>query len=217
MTYRAVLFDLDGTLLDTLRDLGEAMNAALAELGFDGHPLQAYRRYVGDGVAELCRRALPDDARDQRTVDCCVAAMQRSYGECWARTSRPYTGVPELLDALCARGLALAVLSNKPHDMTTRLVAHLLGAQYFSAVLGARPDLARKPDPAGAVTIARRLGVEPRTMVYVGDTSTDMLTARAAGMFAVGALWGFRDERELRESGAQALAGEPLDVLRLVA
>jgi phosphoglycolate phosphatase len=214
--FRAVLFDLDGTLLDTLADLGESMNAALAEIGAPGHRLDAYRRFVGDGVAKLAERALPEGRRDEATIGACVSAMGRIYGARWDRKTRPYPGIEETVEALRARGIAAAVLSNKPHDLTRAVVARFFPPDAFAAVEGARPDAARKPDPGAALAIAARLAVAPADVLYVGDTNTDMQTAVRAGMYAVGALWGFRDAAELAASGAQELISTPGEVLELL-
>jgi len=161
----------------------------------------------------LARRALPPDRRDADTVSACVTRMREVYGRRAASKTRPYEGIPALLDALDTRGIAKAVLSNKPHDLTVELVAGLLGRWNFAAVFGERPGVPRKPDPAGALEVAARLELAPAAIVYVGDTPTDIATARAAGMRAVGAAWGFRSEAELREAGADQIARHPADVL----
>jgi phosphoglycolate phosphatase len=212
--YDAILLDLDGTLLDTLADLGESMNEILASLGHPTHELEAYKRFVGDGVANLVRRSLPPAvATDEEVVERCVLAMRRIYGGRWDRMTRPYPGIPELLDALAGRGLAMAILSNKPDDLTRMVVARFLPAWPFAAVVGAKPDVPRKPDPTAALAIARALGREPSRFLYLGDTNTDMVTASAAGMYGLGALWGFRTADELLASGARALVEKPRNVL----
>lgn len=216
MPIRAALFDLDGTLLDSLDDLADSMNAALESLGFPPHPVAAYRLFVGDGVEALARRALPRGPHTDALVAECVTAMRAAYERRWNEKSRPYDGIPELLDALSSRALPMAILSNKPDDFTRRIVESLFAAWRFAVVRGARAGTPRKPDPAGALEVARALGVRPEHVLYVGDTDTDMKTARAAGMFAVGCTWGFRTERELSEAGALALVHSPLDCLALL-
>jgi len=216
MKFDAVLFDLDGTLLDTIEDLADSMNAVLEQLGCPTHDVEAYKRFVGDGVDTLARRTLPGDKVDPQTVEYCVRAMSQQYAKRWNKKTRPYDGIPQLLDGLTARGLRMAVLSNKPHEFTTLCVEQLLPKWRFEAVLGVSDGVARKPDPSGALRIARLMQLDPCRFLYLGDTNTDMLTARAAGMYAVGAAWGFRSARELLETGAQALARGPLDVLPLL-
>jgi phosphoglycolate phosphatase len=212
----AALFDLDGTLLNTLEDLADAGNAVLADMGFPLHPTDAYRYLVGDGVEVLGRRALPAEQVHDESLRHFVSEMRRVYAQCSTNKTRPYDGVPEMLDRFTEKGLPIAILSNKPDDSTKELVEALLPGRPFEVVQGARADVPRKPDPAAALQIAQRLGVPPADFLYLGDTGTDMRTASAAGMFAVGALWGFRDEKELREGGAQTLVKHPSDVTVLL-
>lgn len=216
MSFRAVLFDLDGTLLDSLADIGESMNAALVEHGYPSHPIAAYKRMVGDGVAMLTRRALPEGHRDDETIAACARAMRRVYAERWRTETRPYAGIHDLVDELRKRGMVLAVLSNKPDDFTRTVIEHYFGSGRFARVVGERAGIPRKPDPAAALTIARELDVEPADWLYVGDTDTDMRTAVGARMHPVGAAWGFRPVEELTRSGAREIADHPADVLRIL-
>jgi phosphoglycolate phosphatase len=213
---RAVLFDLDGTLLDTLEDLADATNAALARMGLPTHDLDLFRHLVGDGAERLTRRALPEDRQDPETVTSCFDAVREEYARCWDRKTRPYPGVPELLDVLAERRILTAILSNKDDDFTRLTAERLLSGHGFALVQGALPDVPLKPFPDAALDIARRLGVPPGEFLYLGDTGTDMQTARAAGMYAVGALWGFRDREELLGAGAQALIAHPSELLALL-
>ncbi|MCX6908944.1 MAG: HAD family hydrolase [Verrucomicrobia bacterium] len=215
MKYKAVLFDLDGTLLDTLEDLADSMNASLARVGAPPHPVANYRYFVGDGVLTLCHRVLPADRRDEATIKAAAAAMRDEYGQRWAAKTRPYPGIPELLDALTARGVAMAVLSNKNNDFTKLCVEKLLGRWRFDAVQGLDETIHKKPDPSGALSVAQRLKLAPADFLYLGDTNTDMKTAVAAGMFPVGALWGFRTAEELTTHGAKVLIAQPMDLLAL--
>lgn len=214
--FRAALFDLDGTLLDTLRDLGESMNTVLQRRGWPTHPIDAYRWFVGEGASALVARSFPEAHRDDATVKAGLAEYRAVYERHWNAHTRPYDGIPEMLDALAARGMALGILSNKPHGMTVRCVEGYLAHWHFACVLGQRDAVARKPDPAGALEAARLLGHAPEHILYLGDTATDMDTARAAGMFAVGATWGFRPETELRAHHALAIVHHPREVLSLV-
>ncbi|MDO8472191.1 MAG: HAD-IA family hydrolase [Dehalococcoidia bacterium] len=216
MAYRAVLFDLDGTLLDTLKDLADCCNRVLRDRGMSQHPLEAYRHFIGDGREALVRRILPADRRDPATVAQAVSSMDDDYSLHWADATRPYPGIPDLLKALTERGVAMAVISNKPDEFTRQAVSQLLAEFRFSAVVGARPAVPNKPDPAAALEIARGLGVKPSEVLFLGDTDIDMKTARAAGMRPVGALWGFRDAAELLAGGADALLRTPTDLLKML-
>ena len=213
--YKAIIFDLDGTLIDSAADVGDAVNRVLAESGFSVHPTASYYHFMGDGAVELMRRALPEEIRSPETIQAGVAAFFREYEGNWHHKSRPYPGIPGMLDGLTERGLRLSVLSNKPHRFTTRVVETLLSGWTFAAVLGQRDGVPRKPDPAGALDITDQLGLSPPEILFLGDTPVDMKTATAAGMFAVGACWGFRSARELAASGAGCLIEHPRELLRL--
>lgn len=206
---RAVIFDLDGTLLDTLDDLADSGNAALNTLGFPTHPADSYRWFVGLGVAEMARRMLPEAARDDATVVRASTLLVEEYKQRWKAKTRPYGGVPEMLEALRAAGLPLCVLSNKPQGFTEITVRQFFPDFPFRMVCGARPEVPSKPHPAGALAIASELGLAPGAFCFVGDSSTDMKTARGAGMLPVGVLWGFRPESELVENGARLLVAAP--------
>jgi len=209
----AILFDLDGTLLDTLDDLADSMNAVLARFGRPAQPVDDYRYHVGDGVRKLALRALRAADGDESHIDAAIDAMRDEYLKRWSDKTKLYEGVPELLDDLRRRRIPLAVLSNKPDDFTQLMVAHFFGPECFAVVRGVRNGVPRKPDPAGALAVADELHIPPARFLYLGDTNTDMRTALDAGMRPVGALWGFRTEDELRSSGAAAVLARPLDLL----
>lgn len=212
----AVIFDLDGTLLDTLADLADSGNAVLAALGLPQHQKDAYRYFVGLGIEELVRRMLPEDRRDPATIQEAGALTASEYKRRWKDKTRPYDGVLELLKGLRERGLPASVLSNKPQHYTDLTVDEFFPGRPFRFVRGARPEVPNKPHPAGALALAKELNLTPGTIVFVGDTATDMKTARGAGMLPVGALWGFRDEAELRENGALHIIARPADLLALL-
>lgn len=217
MNTKAALFDLDGTLLDTIEDLADSMNAALLELGFPGHSVSDCKTLVGEGVEHFARCALPvREAADDRALARCVRLMRAEYRTRWARKTRPYDGIPALLDELASRGLKLAVLSNKADDFTRMMVSHYFPGTSFESVVGARPGRATKPDPAPALEVASALGVPPAEMIFLGDTKTDMETASRAGMIPIGALWGFRSAEELLQSGARYLIGRPAELLSFI-
>lgn len=214
--FQAIIFDLDGTLLDTLTDIANSVNTVLAELGCPTHPVDTYRYFVGDGTDALVQRVLPKDRRDATDLDEFLRAVTDQYSKRWADTTRPYPDIPELLSALEKRGLPKAVLSNKPHELTQIIVDKLLSDWSFSPVRGRVSSIPRKPDPVGALQIAKQLDIPPSRFLYLGDTNTDMQTAIAAGMFPAGALWGFRTADELLQNGAKSLIEKPLEVLAIL-
>ncbi len=216
MQFKAILFDLDGTLLDTLEDLGNSVNRVLAEKGFPTHDLDRYRYFVGDGALMLITRALPKQKRKNDVIQACFDAFQQDYSQNWKVKTRLYDGIAEMLDELVTRNLKLAVLSNKPHKFTKQSVDKLLSNWRFTIVLGQRDEVPRKPSPEGALEIAGHLNTEPENILYLGDSSVDMQTAVAAGMFPAGVLWGFRSAKELNDSGAKALLERPLEIISLL-
>jgi phosphoglycolate phosphatase len=216
MDFKAVLFDLDGTLLDTLGDLANSMNGVLKRRGFPQHERELYKQFVGDGMEALVRRALPESHQGEQLVEACSLAMREEYSVRWRETTRPYAGIPELLDALARSRCRMAILSNKPDDFTREMVGALLASWRFDAVVGARPEVPKKPDPTMALAMARDLAIPPARIIYLGDSGTDMRTAVSAGMFPIGALWGFRGAAELEANGARVLISRPTDLLGLL-
>ncbi len=215
-SYRAVLFDLDGTLLDTLQDIASSANSVLGRFGFPQHEVKAYKYFVGDGTEALCTRMLPHDHCDADTVAKVLAGMVSEYSQHWGDTTCPYKGIPELLQALKERGVKMAVLSNKSDDSTKIMVSSLLSQYHFELVIGARPSLPKKPDPSAALEICRSLNILPGEFIYLGDTATDMKTAQNAGMFPIGAVWGFRTADELLAGGAKTLISNPAELLKIL-
>ena len=213
---KAVLFDLDGTLLDTLADIADCANRIRVELGLPPHPRNAYRDFVGNGLKELLMRALP--ARALRGAD--LKKRARRFEELYAKhgqdRTRPYPGVARMLDEVARRGLPMGVVSNKPQRFTRQCVSELLPRWRFNVVRGSRPSQPLKPHPAGPLAAARAMGAKPSEVLYLGDTGVDMKAAAAAGMFPVGALWGFRDAKELKSCGARVLIRRPEQLLELL-
>lgn len=216
MNYRAVIFDLDGTLLDTLDDLADAGNMVLAEAGLPVHATDRYRYFVGDGLMALIERILPEDMRSASEIQQLASSFREVYATNWHAKTKPYAGVAEMLAELQQMGLPMNILSNKPDDFTKICVRQFFGENYFELVLGNQKGIPRKPDPAGALEIAKRLDLKPADILYLGDTATDMQTAVQAGMLPVGALWGFRPAKELEESGAKHLVAHPTEVVELI-
>ena len=216
MLTRLAIFDLDGTLIDSLGDLADAMNAVLEGSGYATHPRASYRYFVGDGIEMLVRRALPPAVVDKANIPEVVGVMQKEYSERWLATTLPFPQIPELLAGLAFRGIQTAVLSNKPDHPTREIVNALFAEDTFDVIRGARDDVPLKPDPTSTLGIISELGVSPRQTVFVGDTPIDMTTGANAGTRTVGATWGFRKTQELVDAGAGQVIHEPLELLAYV-
>jgi len=215
MQFDGVIFDLDGTLVDTLEDLADAMNRVLSGEQAPTHSYATYKLLIGKGIRDLVGQALSAEKRSDEMIAWCYKRMISDYGQHCLVKTRPYDGVAELVSALRAAGAKLAVFSNKSDALTRRIVESFFGPRDFDLVIGAQPGLPLKPDPAVALLISARLGVAPSRIVVLGDSGIDMLTATAAGMIAVGAAWGFRTKDELVEHGARAVLDQPLELLEL--
>lgn len=215
----AAFFDLDGTLLDTLADIGSACNRMLAAHGFPEHPLSAYTTMVGNGFPRTVELALPPKVStglSREEHEALIAEARAQYAaHLWDHTT-PYAGMPEALATLENNGVLLAVLSNKPQAWTSDLICHFFPHLTFALIRGARPDVPLKPDPAAPRAMLAELGLEPSVCAYVGDSDVDMRTARNAGMLPVGAAWGFRGAAELRAAGARLMAQAPADLPALL-
>ncbi|HUH02042.1 MAG TPA: HAD family hydrolase [Kofleriaceae bacterium] len=206
----AIIFDLDGTLADTLDDITDALNAVLVRMDLPPHARTATVEWVGWGVRHLVEHALPPAARDR--LDQAVTAFRAEYTANLIRTTAPYPGVQELLDGLTDDGIPLAVLSNKPHDMTRRIMAEVFGRWSFAPVLGKREGVPGKPDPTSAHEIAAHFGLKGGQIAFVGDTQVDLQTATAAGMIPIGVGWGFRPAAALARAAAH-VAETPAELL----
>jgi phosphoglycolate phosphatase len=202
----AVIFDLDGTLLDTLGDIASAMNRSLVAHGFDPRPVDAYEERVGWGLNRLVSLCLPEDRRgDSALIESIADGMRRVYREHPVVDTVPYPGIREVLADLRAAGIPRIVLSNKPDDLVQPVVSEIFGMDEFVVVLGQRPEEPRKPDPTTTLRILGGLGVPAGNVAFVGDSEIDMETACAAGCIAVGVTWGFRPVEVIREAGAEHL------------
>ncbi len=213
---KACIFDCDGTLLDTLVSIGSSANRALEDYGFEPIPIPEYKKLVGDGAQELIRRCLKR-CKDEACAH--YDEVYKRYREYFKEGCRyevkAYEGIGELLAELKKTNIRIAVLSNKPHEHTVDVIRDCFGETVFDVVLGAKPELARKPAPDGALVIMRELGTKAQECLYIGDTDTDMQTGNAAGMHTVGVLWGFRDREELKKNHAEYIAEHPHEILML--
>lgn len=211
MTKLAAVFDLDGTLLDTIDDLAYAVNTALTENRFPTHPREAYFYFVGNGARTLVQRALPQDV-EKTVFETVYARYSELYEAHWNVFTKPYDGILDLLAALRADGIPLGVVSNKVHDRTLEVIDTFF-PNTFDAVFGNRPGVPLKPDPAGVFDALAALGSDPAHAFYLGDTGVDIETGKRAGIYSAGALWGFRTAEELTAAGADILCTAPSDAL----
>ncbi len=216
MNTRLVIFDLDGTLLDTIGDLAVACNASLAMRGLPQHSYDDYCGFVGNGIMRLVERALPEPLRTPENVALMRADFVRCYTEHIDARTRPYEGVPELLAVLSQRGLRLAVASNKFQAGTEKLVRRFFPGIAFDPVFGQREGVPLKPDPAVAETILALTETPPGQALFVGDSGIDILTAKAAGIRSAGVTWGFRSRTELEEAGADHIVDRAEEILALL-
>ncbi|WP_295938907.1 HAD-IA family hydrolase [uncultured Alistipes sp.] len=211
-----VIFDLDGTLLDTIGDLAASCNAVLAKRDLPQHSYQAYCHFVGNGIMRLVERALPEELRTPDTVAAVRADFVKHYSEHIDTYTKPYAGIEELLEQLARRGMRLAVASNKFQAATEKLVRRFFPDMPFTEVFGQREGVPLKPDPAVVEEILMLTAVPKERVLYVGDSGVDMQTATAAGVRSVGVTWGFRDRDELVEAGAQHIVDRPGQILGLL-
>ena len=214
--FEAVVFDLDGTLLNTLDDLATSMNRVLESHQFPSHPVGSYLHFIGDGARMLAQRALPEDQRNESNIRKLHHAFEQDYRDNWGVATKLYPGIAEMLDHLIKRGMKLTILSNKPHEFTLTTAGHFLANWNFQCVFGQREGVPKKPDPAGILEISQELSIPPQNMLYLGDSGVDMKTARAAGCHAIGVTWGFRSQEELLENGAENLIETPNELLPLI-
>ncbi|HBP66613.1 MAG TPA: HAD family hydrolase [Desulfosporosinus sp.] len=216
MKFKGIIFDLDGTLVNSLEDIADSMNKVLERYSFPAHKLQAYKHFVGNGIKNLVREALPESSKEEIFVLKCYGLMMEEYRNNCLNKTRPYDGIVELLNSLTTFKMKLAVLSNKDHELAKIVVTSLLPNCNFEEVIGVSAETPRKPNPLGALLISQQLGIAPECLIYVGDSDVDMQTANSAGMYAVGALWGFRTQEELMASGAKYLIKHPLELNQLL-
>lgn len=210
---KGVIFDLDGTLLQSLPDIASSMNRTLRRFGLPEHPLEAYNTMVGNGARKLTERAVGSRLELTEQV---YRAYRQEYAAHTCVDSYPYEGVVPMLEALGQKSIPICVFSNKDHPDVLSVVRHYFAGIRFAQVRGRQDGVALKPDPEGALLIAEALGISPRDMLYVGDTGTDMDCGRNAGMVTVGVTWGFRSRGELEEHRACHIIDKPGELLRLV-
>lgn len=212
---KAVLFDLDGTLVNSLEDLAASTNYALELFGFPIHETEKYKYFVGNGMQNLIERVLPESYRDRDTREKVFKVFWNHYKEHYVDKTLPYNGINELLSALKDDGMKIAVVSNKAHEMTVTVVNRLFG-DIFDTVCGKVENFPAKPDPTLTLKVIDDLCVKPSECVLIGDSGMDSATAVNAGCMGIGVLWGFRTEEELRTNGAKYIVNKPCEILDIL-
>lgn len=215
MKFKGVIFDLDGTLVDSLHDIADAMNSVLKSYNFPTHSYEAHQSFIGSGLRSLVSKSLPLAHNNEKQIDTCFNSMIEVYRDNCTHKTKPYDGIIELLDNLNSRNIKLSILSNKADEFTKK-IAQALFPNYFDPIVGLTIEAHKKPNPIGALEISKTLGIKPEEIIYVGDTGIDMQTATNANMFAVGVSWGFRSAEELTLSGAKAIVNNPMDLIQIL-
>ncbi|WP_236778538.1 HAD family hydrolase [Aliarcobacter cryaerophilus] len=211
---KTVIFDLDGTLLDSIEDIASSMNKVLESLQLPTHKIEDYKHFVGGGVDILVENALNNQSKEIK--DEVIKRFKIEYDGKLHSKTLPYDGIYELLDELKKLDINLAVLSNKPHEFTVSYVNHFFKNYNFKEIHGQKKDVPKKPDPKAALNIVKCLDSSCENTYFIGDTKIDMQTAKSANMTAIGVLWGFRDEKELRDFGADFIVSNPLELLKII-
>ncbi len=212
---KAILFDLDGTLADSLIDLADGVNRALEIKGYPTHPVEAFKYFVGDGIPKMIERALPENQRSQEIINEVKAIFMPYYAVHYADNTYAYSGMPELVSSLKAQGFIVAVVTNKEQTMANEVVTSLYG-DVFDLIFGKRDGIPAKPDPTAALMAMEELGVKPEECVFIGDSGMDVKTAVNSGAVPVGELWGFRKQDELLENGAKYIISKPEELLDII-
>jgi phosphoglycolate phosphatase len=215
MKFKGVIFDLDGTLVNSLEDIADAMNKVLQDLDYPTHGYEDYQYFIGSGLRNLVSKSLPANQNDENQIEHCYHLMVEIYRDNCTNQTKPYNGIVELLDELKSRNLKLSVFSNKADALTKEITAFLFPG-YFDPIVGLSIESLKKPNPFEAVEISKRMGLQPEEMIFVGDSGIDMQTATNANMFAVGVLWGYRPEEELIKNGAKHILSHPLDLIPIL-
>lgn len=213
MEFKAVVFDLDGTLVNTIKDIADSMNRVLESLSLPSHSEDKYHYFVGAGLTELCRRVLPENLRDDKKVREFKRLFNEDYNLNWHRYTQAYDGINDLLEFLQEKELSISILSNKPEEFCLGFVEFFFPKIKFTHVKGNIENIAPKPNPVRGFEIMEDLKLKPEEIIFVGDSDIDMQTAKNCGFWAFGAEWGFRNKEELLDAGADKVFKKPLDLL----
>lgn len=215
MKYKGIIFDLDGTLVNSLEDIADSMNKVLQDLDYPTHSYDVFQYFIGSGLRNTVTKALPPSNNSDEQIEICFERMVKGYSESCTLKTKPYEGIIELLDYLASRNIKLAVFSNKADELTQRITAEIF-PDYFNTAVGLSVESLKKPNPSKALEISKKWGLEPEEIIFIGDSDIDMQTAVNANMFPVGVTWGYRTEEELKTSGAKLVIHNPLELLEIL-
>ena len=215
MKFKGVIFDLDGTLVNSLEDIANAMNKVLQDLNYPTHSYDDYQYFIGSGLRNLVGKSLPKNQNDETQIEHCYHLMVEVYRDNCTNQTKAYNGIAELLDELKSRNIKLSVFSNKA-DALTKEITKVLFPNVFDPIVGLSFESLKKPNPSEALAISKSWGLQPEEMIFVGDSGIDMQTATNANMLAVGVSWGYRPKEELMENGAQHILNYPLDLIAIL-
>ena len=215
--FKVVIFDLDGTLLNTLEDIADCTNEVMKQNDFPISELSRYNYFVGNGIEDMVRSALPESERNNDSfVKKCTLEFANIYKDGWKNKTSIYDGILDLIRIIKSKNMKIAILSNKPDNFTKETIAHFFKDTEFDAIWGKKDEFPLKPSPESALALIKKLNVKAADVLYVGDTSIDMITAESSGFTSVGVLWGFRTEKELEVSGAQYIVKHPKEIIKII-
>jgi phosphoglycolate phosphatase len=215
MKFKGIIFDLDGTLVNSLEDISDAMNTVLTDLNYPTHSYDTYQYFIGSGLRNLVSKALPASNNSDEQIEICFDCMINEYREVCTIKTKPYEGIFELLDNLKSQNVKLAVFSNKADELTKKIAAEIF-PNYFDAAVGLSTEALKKPNPFEAIEISKKWNLKPEEILFVGDSDIDMQTALNASMFPVGVSWGYRTEEELKNSGAKIVINNSEDLIEIL-
>lgn len=215
MKYKGIIFDLDGTLVNSLEDISDAMNTVLTGLNYPTHTYDTYQYFIGSGLRNLVSKALPASNNTETDIENCFNCMVTEYREFCTFKTKPYAGIVKLLDHLASQNIKLAVFSNKADELTKKITSEIF-PDYFDSAIGLSKEELKKPNPSEALAIAKKWNLNPEEILFIGDSDMDMQTAINANMFPVGVSWGYRIEAELIASGAKMVINNPTDLIEIL-
>lgn len=215
MKYKGIIFDLDGTLVNSLEDIADSMNKVLQGLNYPTHSYDVFQYFIGSGLRNTVSKALPASNNSDEQIEICLERMVKGYSESCTLKTKPYEGIIELLDTLATRNIKVAVFSNKADELTKKIATEIF-PDYFNTAVGLSVESLKKPNPCKALEISKNWNLKPEEVIFVGDSDIDMQTAVNANMFPVGVTWGYRTEEELKASGAKLVLHNPTELINVL-